>query len=149
MPIRHQSDRSDISSDRGRTSPGSCPSTKEAPSNQDGLHRIQVILKNQEVFGRTLRDLNATRVEPKDASRYTLQFLRGHFEKAGRPATEWMEFVEDGWRRAWEQFEGIPRGFASDVQAAWNRSRRESRQTVMVGTEWRCALVLSSIRSGP
>jgi hypothetical protein len=54
MPIRHQSDRSDISSDRGRTSPGSCPSTKEAPSNQDRLHRIQVILKNQEVFGRTL-----------------------------------------------------------------------------------------------
>jgi hypothetical protein len=25
-------------------------------SNQDGLHRIQVIQRNQEVFGRTLRD---------------------------------------------------------------------------------------------
>ena len=31
IPIRHQSGRSDISSDRGRTSPGSCPSTMEAP----------------------------------------------------------------------------------------------------------------------
>src|SRR5580704_8265568 len=31
MPIRHQSGRSDISSDRGCTSPGSCPSTLEAP----------------------------------------------------------------------------------------------------------------------
>src|SRR6516162_3699630 len=56
MPIRHQSGRSDISSDRGRTSPGSCPSTMEAPpSNQVGLHRIQVIQRTQEVFGRTLR----------------------------------------------------------------------------------------------
>src|SRR6516165_9174658 len=55
MPIRHQSGRSDISSARGRTSPGSCPSTMEAPpSNQDGLHRIQMIQRTQEVFGRTL-----------------------------------------------------------------------------------------------
>src|SRR6516165_1097225 len=55
MPIRHQSGRSDISSDRGHTSPGSYPSTMEAPpSNQDGLHRIQVIQRTQEVFGRTL-----------------------------------------------------------------------------------------------
>src|SRR5262249_53938150 len=61
MPIRHQSGRSDISSDRGRTSPGSCPSTMEAPSsNQDGLHRIQVIQRTQEVFGRTLRNQGAT-----------------------------------------------------------------------------------------
>jgi hypothetical protein len=26
------------------------------PSNQEGVHRIQVIRRNQEVFGRTLRD---------------------------------------------------------------------------------------------
>src|SRR5271166_6347741 len=56
-PIRHQSGRSDISSDRGCTSPGSCPSTSEAPpriKNQEGVHRIQVIRRNQEVSGRTL-----------------------------------------------------------------------------------------------
>src|SRR5215471_17445350 len=59
MPIRHQSGRSDISSDRGHTSPGSYPSTMEAPpSNQDGLHRIQVIQRTQEVFGRTLKVIN-------------------------------------------------------------------------------------------
>jgi hypothetical protein len=91
-----------------------------------------------------LRDLNAARVEPQDASHYALQFLRGHFENAGRPATEWLEFVEDGWRRAWEQFEGVPRGFASDVQAVWNRIRLDSNQTA---AQWRCAVVLSSIRS--
>jgi predicted metalloprotease len=92
-----------------------------------------------------LMDLNAARVEPQNASHYALQFLRGHFENAGRPATEWLEFVKDGWRRAWEQFEGVPRGFASDVQATWDRIR--SSQATMIGNEWRCALVLSSIRS--
>src|SRR6202042_1321273 len=39
MPIRHRSGRSDISSDRGCTSPGSCPSTLEAPSNQKSRRR--------------------------------------------------------------------------------------------------------------
>src|SRR5262249_39271088 len=63
------------------------------------------------------RYLNADRVAPHQDSHYTLQFLRGHFENAGLPATQWMELVENGWRRAWEQFEGGPRGFASDVQA--------------------------------
>jgi hypothetical protein len=94
-----------------------------------------------------LRGSNAARVEPQDASHYALQFLRGHFENAGRSATEWLEFVQDGWRRAWEQFEGVPRGFASDVQATWDRIRRKPGQPTMIGNEWRCALVLSSIRS--
>src|SRR5277367_3041260 len=39
MPIRHPSGRSDISGDRGCTSPGSCPSTLEAPSNQKSRRR--------------------------------------------------------------------------------------------------------------
>jgi hypothetical protein len=94
-----------------------------------------------------LRDLNADRIEPHEASLYALQFLRGHFENAGLRATEWAELAENGWRRAWEHFEGVPRGFASDVQAAWNRLRREADQTSTVGARWRCALVLSSIRS--
>jgi hypothetical protein len=86
---------------------------------------------------RHLRDLNATLVEAKDVSHYALQFLRGHFGNTDRPATEWIEFIEDGWRRAWEQFEGVPRGFANDVQATWNRIRREFGQTAMIGTQWR------------
>jgi hypothetical protein len=96
---------------------------------------------------RRLRELNTGRVDPQNASLYALQFLRGHFEDAGRPAIEWMEFVENGWRRAWEAFEGVPRGFASDVQGAWNRVRREPGKTAMIGAEWRYAFVLSSIRS--
>src|SRR5262249_17807973 len=95
-----------------------------------------------------LRSLNNNgNISPKDASPYVLQFLRGHFQDTRRPAREWMEFVEDGWRTAWEQFEGSTRGFASDVQAAWDVVRRDTSQTNAVGAQWRCALVLSSIRS--
>jgi hypothetical protein len=52
--------------------------------------------------------LNSGEIAAKDASRYALQFLKGHFEDAGLSAREWMELVEDGWRCAWEQFEGVP-----------------------------------------
>jgi predicted urease superfamily metal-dependent hydrolase len=94
-----------------------------------------------------LRCLNAGDFDPKDASPYVLQFLKGHFEDAGLPTSEWMELVENGWRRAWEQFEGVPRGFAADVRAAWDVVRREAGIAGAPGWQWRCALVLSSIRS--
>jgi hypothetical protein len=110
--------------------------------------RAAILRRGFAVWGLNhLRDLNAARVEPQDASHYALQFLRGHFENAGLPAIEWAELVENGWRLAWEQFEGVPRGFASDVQAAWHRVRQEVGPPAMIGTQWRCALVLSSIRS--
>jgi hypothetical protein len=42
------------------------------------------------------------------------------------------DVVENGWRCAWEQFEGVPRGFASDVQAAWDVIRRRPNRTAMI-----------------
>jgi hypothetical protein len=51
-PIRHQSGRWDISSDRGYISRGSCPSTR-GPLLE--FHRIQVIRRNQEASGQTPR----------------------------------------------------------------------------------------------
>jgi hypothetical protein len=90
-----------------------------------------------------LKDLNMERSTAADAPHYALQFLRGHFEIAGLPPADWMQFVENGWRLAWERFEGVPRGFASDVQATWNYIRQEAG----IGNQWRCALVLSSVRS--
>src|SRR5262249_46327230 len=96
---------------------------------------------------RYLRSLNSGDLNPKEASLYVLQFLKGHFDDAELSASEWMEFVENGGRRAWEQFEGGPRGFAADVRAAWDVVRRDGSQVSAVGAQWRCALVLSSIRS--
>jgi hypothetical protein len=92
-----------------------------------------------------LRSLNSGDLSSKSASPYVLQFLKGHFGDLS--ASEWMEFVENGWRCAWEQFDGVPRGFASDVQAAWDAVRRDPRKTNAIGAQWRCALVMSSIRS--
>jgi len=91
--------------------------------------------------------LNANSIASGDVSPYALQFLSGHFANAGLSAAEWMEFIENGWRLAWEQFEGVPRGFAGDVRAAWDVIRRAANRTTMIGEDWRCALVLSSIRS--
>src|SRR5208282_93552 len=56
-PIPHPSGRSDISSDRGYTSLGSYPSTRQDPPRiNEGSIESQVIPTNQEVSGRTLRD---------------------------------------------------------------------------------------------
>src|SRR6516165_3454852 len=95
MPIRHQSGRSDISSDRGHTSPGSYPSTMEAPpSNQDGLHRIQVIQRTQEVFGRTLKEsalCGRYSTEPSDIARS--KALAGIFSSVSRLSASSHEIV--------------------------------------------------------
>jgi AAA ATPase domain len=92
-----------------------------------------------------LRALNSTSAS-NEPSRYVLQFLRYHFEGFGVSPLEWMELVNDGWRRAWLYLDEGPRGFAGDVQAAWNAVRRLG-PLVELGAQWRCALTLSSIRS--
>ncbi len=93
-----------------------------------------------------VQSLNGGEIEPKNASAYALRFLRFHFENAKVPAATFMTLVEDGWRRAWEHIEGGPRGFSADVQAAWKAQRRNGL-IENLGSQWRCALVLSSIKS--
>ncbi|RTL94127.1 MAG: ATP-binding protein [Hyphomicrobiales bacterium] len=92
-----------------------------------------------------LEALNLNITNPKDASRYVLQFLNAHFDIAATPAGIRIELVDDGWRRAWEAYDGGARGFARDVQATWNAVRRERYGGIEV--QWRCALVLSSIKT--
>ena len=93
-----------------------------------------------------VKALNSGLIQPKGASAYALQFLRSHFEDEKAPADTFMLFVEDGWRRAWEYFEGGQRGFSTDIHAAWNALRRDG-PVAHLGAQWRCVLALSSIRS--
>jgi len=93
-----------------------------------------------------LQTLNSRQLAPQLASPYALQFLHKHFGEAQVASSGWMQLVEDGWREAWECFEGGPRGFSVDVQAAWDALRREGPVS-KISAQWRCALVLSSIRS--
>jgi hypothetical protein len=90
--------------------------------------------------------LNSGEMNPKEASPYVLQFLPQHLDDAAAPPDDFMAMVEDGWRRAWEYLEGGQRGFASAVQTAWSSLRRAESVTKL-GQQWRCTLVLSSIKS--
>jgi hypothetical protein len=79
-------------------------------------------------------------------SAYVVQFLRSHFEALGVSPADWMELVSSGWRLAREQFDRGTHGFAADVNAAWNVLRNYPTAD-NIGSQWRCALVLSSIRT--
>ena len=79
-------------------------------------------------------------------SEYALKYLGQHFVKSGAPISDFMLLVEDGWRRAWLVSEGGERSFSNDVRRAWKALRREG-PLAHLGSQWRCALVLSSIKS--
>jgi hypothetical protein len=88
------------------------------------------------------------RLRLKQASSYALDHYTDHLKDVGDTATaaDYMAMVEDGWRRAKERHDGGPAGFAADVRAAWAACRRDG-DIAHLGAQWRCALVLSSIKS--
>ena len=91
-------------------------------------------------------DLNERRLAPEQASPYCLQFLPEHLKLAKASPDDFMLMVENGWRVAWEKFEGGQRGFGSAVQAAFT-AVREDRTNLRIGAQWRCALTLASINT--
>jgi hypothetical protein len=93
-----------------------------------------------------LKDLNSGLIAPQEASAYLLQNLPWHLKSAKASPEDFMMMVEDGWRRAWERFEGGQRGFANAVQTAFV-ALREDEADPRIGARWRCALTLSSIKS--
>ena len=95
---------------------------------------------------RHLAALNSGEIKPEDASRYLLLYLPQHLECAGASVSDFMTMVEDGWRRAWEDLDGGPRGFSDAVRSVWLRLRKDG-EDAHLGAQWRCALTLSSIRS--
>jgi hypothetical protein len=90
--------------------------------------------------------LNNAHLGPAQASRYALQFLGQHFKDTEAPVAAFMMFAEDGWRRAWEHFDGGQRGFSGDIRTAWDAMRRDD-PLAHLAAQWRCALTLSSIKS--
>jgi hypothetical protein len=90
--------------------------------------------------------LNEGRLAPEEASPYCLQFLPDHLRQANAPPDEFIVMVENGWRCAWEEFQGGQRGFANAVRAAFSALRKDKKD-LRIGAQWRCALTLSSITS--
>jgi hypothetical protein len=105
----------------------------------------------------TVRRLNAGELEPDEAPPYLLQFYAQHLnlKESNAGPDQFRELVEDGWRRAWEAYQGGFEGFASDVRNVWQRLKNEAAgdpdrlkaPRVGLGGQIRCMLCLSSIRS--
>ena len=108
------------------------------------------IARVQECFARwgreILRQLNGGQVAPDRVPRYLLQYLNQHFNDTSAPLDDIMQFVEEGWLRAWKAFEGGYRGFSRDVEAAAEAAHHR-RDENFRSRELRCRLVLSSIAS--
>ena len=99
-----------------------------------------------------LRDLNAGHIQPEEARPYVLQYLSAHLRETRAAPQAFLEMVADGWRRAWETFEGSQSGFARDARAAEDalmaHGATESHLRephVGLGGLVKCALCLSSI----
>ena len=93
-----------------------------------------------------LRALNEGEVQPADASHYLLLFLPRHLEIVRAPASDFMSMVGNGWRQAWEIWSGSQNGFAVAIREAWRSCRRDG-PIAHLGSQCRCALALSSIKS--
>ena len=98
-------------------------------------------------WGRSvLLEVNRTPDRAPGVPRYLLQFHRRHLQATGAPYADFLVAVEEGWRRAWEHFEGSQQGFCSDIRAAWTAARAIAPLHDPCG-QIRCMLALSSIRS--
>ena len=119
----------------------------------------ETVQKTQQGFaawGReTVINLNSGRLSPEKAPSYLLQYYTEHLKKVGAPAEDFQALVEDGWRRAWEAYEGGFQGFSRDVQLVRNRLQNLAERNpdwlrkpgVGLGGQIRCVLCLSSIQS--
>jgi hypothetical protein len=126
----------------------------------------EVIQRTQTAFiewGRsTVRALNSGALSPSSDPDYA--YLLNHYSQHWLASAETkshpservealLELVSDGWRQAWEAYEGGFQGFAGDVRTAWDAVRQVRRLndrqsgTTHLGVEIRCALCLSSICS--
>jgi hypothetical protein len=92
--------------------------------------------------------LNSGELRPEKASTYALNHYADHLKQVPNATTEdYLEMVEDGWRRAKEHLDRGQGGFASDVAMAWKAIKEHDGDHGHLGAQWRCALTLSSIRS--
>jgi hypothetical protein len=123
------------------------------PKIGDYLQRERFAAKTNEIRGgfagwgkAHCAALNDGQLTLREISIYCLQFLPEHLKQACASPGDFMMMVENGWRVAWEDFEGGQRGFCSAVQAAF-AALRTDHADFRIGARWRCALTLSSMKS--
>jgi hypothetical protein len=95
-----------------------------------------------------LNRLNGGTLCPKKVPLYLLQYLARHFESVKAPASDFMPLAEEGWLRAWQNFEGGYRGFAHDIETAYKiATQTDTDSRLHLGFRQRCQLIRSSIFS--
>jgi uncharacterized protein YeeX (DUF496 family) len=95
---------------------------------------------------REINEINCSPKKPVRTAPYLLQFYRHHLKDMDASLPDFMALVQNGWRLAWEEYEGGQQGFASDVRAAMDACHSKSPPNDF-GGQLRCILTLSSIRS--
>ncbi len=104
---------------------------------------------------RTLADLRAERLAPKETPPYLVRYYRAHLERACAPLDDWRALVQiPAWAQAWEALEGGFGGYLGDVEAVWKTAEAENHRAAesnaplpALGLEIRCALIEASIHS--
>jgi hypothetical protein len=102
--------------------------------------------------------VNDKKIDPADVSRYLLVYYVQHLgEQKPVPLERYRALAENGWRLAWQHYEseGGFRGFAQQIEIAWNKLLEAAQQdpeqlkrpSIGLGGLIRCALCLSSARS--
>jgi hypothetical protein len=95
---------------------------------------------------RVVAEVNSGKRAPAATPRYLLQFLRSHLLATRASASEYLVLIEDGWRRAWQTYDGGHSGFTGEVRAVLSELRT-ANPTGDLLAQLRCILMLSSIRS--
>lgn len=101
-----------------------------------------------------LNKFETEELNPKntDDFRYLLQFYSSHLREAENkiPLKNSMALVSNGWRKAWESYEGGNAGFAKDVRFSWDRASKTVQENKLdlipnFSDQVKCILCLSSI----
>lgn len=79
-------------------------------------------------------------------SNYALRHLPAHFEAGKASLSDWMLFTQDRWHQAYSKEPSGILEFAQSVEIVWKKLRTHPL-TDTLAEQWRCAIVLSAIRS--
>lgn len=103
---------------------------------------------------KTLKLLNEGKLKPEMASHYIIQYYGAHLERLNGGPDELLSLVSNGWRQAWEKFEGNYQGFLNDIMRAWKAAEWADRDAaikdispIYLGDIIYCALCVASINS--
>ena len=103
---------------------------------------------------RTLANLQAGSVEPRDVPQYLMSYYGRHLQDANADVDDLLQLVSWNWMRVWHKETGTYSGFLQDVDRVWSQLRvaneadaEHAESIPFIGQEVLCALCHVSINS--